>query len=79
MKSTHWCHTFIVHVWIEEDKTENIVLISDELNHTKHSIYVNMKCIIMLLKQKFLLFEVCDYIPHCLTEYPETCRSSLGI
>ena len=46
-------HFFTAHAQIEKDKTENIVLISDDLNHTKHSIYVYMERIIALLKQKY--------------------------
>jgi len=62
VQSAHWCHgqvtLFTAHAWIEMHKTENIVLISDDLNHTKHSIYIYMERIIALLKQKYPLIEV---------------------
>ena len=62
VQSAHWCHgqvtVFTAHAWIETGKTENIVLISDDLNHTKHSIYVYMGYIMKLLKQKYSSIEV---------------------
>ena len=61
-QSAHWCcgqiTVFTAYAWIEKDKTENIVLISDDLNHTKHSIYVYMGYIMKLLKQKYSSIEV---------------------
>jgi len=60
-------------------QTENIVLISDDLNHTKHSIYVYIQRIIALLKQKYPLIEV-RLLPvtllYCLKNI---CLFSLGI
>jgi len=47
-----------LYLQIEEGKTEKIVLISDELNHTKHSIYVYMVHIMKPLKQKYPSIEV---------------------
>ena len=45
-QSAHWCcvqiTVFTAYAWIEKDKTENIVLISDDLNHTKHSRYIHL-------------------------------------
>lgn len=62
VQSAHWCHgqatLFTAHAWIEEEKTENIVLISDDLNHTKYSIYVYMVHIMELLKRKYPSIEV---------------------
>ena len=76
VQSAHWCHgqatLFTAHAWIEKDKIENIVLISDDLNHTKHSIYVYMERIIALLKQKYPLIEVrllCVTILYCLKKH----------
>ena len=43
----------MAHAWIDKEMTENIVLISDDLNHAKHSIYVYMKYIMTLLKEKY--------------------------
>jgi len=67
VQSAHWCHgqatLFTAHAWIEEGKTEKIVLISYELNHTKHSIYVYMVHIMKLLKRKYPSIEV-QYIQY---------------
>ena len=43
VQSAHWCHgqatLFTAHAWIERDETENIVLISDDLNIAFMSIW----------------------------------------
>ena len=44
-------------------------LISDDLNHTKHSIYVYMEYIMRLLKQKYIYVICCLYI---LSEHTNT-------
>ena len=42
-QSAHWSHgqatLFTAHAWIK-DGSESFVLVSDDLNHTKYSVYV---------------------------------------
>ena len=46
IQSTHWNHNqttlFTTHVWINQDCMESIVIISDDLNHTKTVVYTFM-------------------------------------
>ena len=44
---------FTAHVWISDSESESIVFVSDDLNHTKYSVYVFMDYIIDYLKKKF--------------------------
>ena len=57
IQSAHWNHgaatLFTDHVWISDSESESIVLVSDDLNHTKYSVYVFMDYIINHLKKKF--------------------------
>lgn len=53
-QSAHWSHgqatLFTAHAWIK-DRSESFVLVSDDLNHTKYSVYVFMEYIMKYLKQ----------------------------
>lgn len=54
IQSAHWGHKqatlFTAHAWIDTDIKKSIVLVSDNLNHTKHSVYVFMDYIMKELK-----------------------------
>ena len=54
-QSAHWSHgqatLFTAHAWIK-DGSESFMLVSDDLNHTKYSVYVYIEYIIKHLKQK---------------------------
>ena len=56
-QSAHWCHDqatlFTVYAWIKEDENEMFVLVSDELTHTKYSVYIFMEYIMKYLREKF--------------------------
>jgi len=59
VQSAHWNHgqatLFTAHAWIKHDTSEgqSMVIVSDDLNHTKHSIYVFMQCIFRHLKTTY--------------------------
>ena len=46
IQSAHWNHSqatlFTAHVWINQDCNESIVIISDDLNHTKNAVHTFM-------------------------------------
>lgn len=54
IQSAHWRHaqvtTFTAHAWIDSDSNESMVLVSDDLNHSKQSVYVFMQYIFNHLK-----------------------------
>ena len=57
IQSAHWGHgqatMFTAYAWIANDVKEGIVLVSDNVNHTKHSVYVFMNWILQQLKSKY--------------------------
>lgn len=57
IQSVHWTYKqatlFTCHAWIKPDETENIVLVSDDLNHTKVSVHAFMTKLLSTLKQKY--------------------------
>ena len=46
IQSAHWNHSqatlFTAHAWINQDCNESIVIISDDLNHTKNAVHTFM-------------------------------------
>ena len=56
-QSAHWCHGRATHftawTWIKEDENESFVLVSDDLTHTKYSVYIIMEYIMKHLREKF--------------------------
>ena len=57
VQSAHWHHPqatlFTAHAWINSDNNFSMVIISDDLNHTKYCIFVSMQCIFRSLRAKF--------------------------
>ena len=59
VQSAHWNHGqatfFKAHAWIKHDTSEgqSMVIVSDDLNHTKYSIYVFMQLIFSHLKTTY--------------------------
>lgn len=62
VQSAHWHHAqatlFTAHAWINSDTNFSMVVISDDLNHTKYCIFVFMQCIFRSLRAKFPSIEV---------------------
>ena len=56
IQAAHWNHgqatLFIAHAWINECENQSFAIISDELTHTKHSVYVFMDYILKQLTEK---------------------------
>ena len=56
-QSAHWCHgqatLFTVFAWIKGDGYGSFVLVSDDLTHTKYSIYIFMEYIMKHFREKF--------------------------
>ena len=52
----HWSHTqatiFTVHAWIDSDSREIIMIVSDDLNQSKQSVYTYIQYIFNHLKSK---------------------------
>ena len=65
IQSAHWHHAqatiFTAHAWINNDTHFSMVVISDDLNHTKNSIFVFMQCIFQGLQAKFPGIETRNY------------------
>lgn len=57
IQSCHWSHgqvtLFTAYAWIDEGIKESFVIISDELQHTKVSVYAFMDYLIKFLKSKY--------------------------
>ena len=57
IQSAHWCHSqatlFTVHAWLSGVDGESMVIISDDLNHTKQSVYVCMQAVFTYLRGKY--------------------------
>ena len=64
IQSAHWSHAqatiFTAHAWIGTDSTESFVLVSDDLNHSKQSVYTYMQYIFNHLKSKFPNMKILD-------------------
>ena len=64
IQSAHWSHThatiFTAHAWIDTDSRESIMIISDDLNHSKQSVYTYMQYIFNHLKSKCPNMKVLD-------------------
>ena len=64
IQAAHWCHAqvtiFTVHAWINEEMNLSIVIVSDDLNHTKYSVYTFMQFIFICLKEKYVSIETID-------------------
>ena len=66
VQSAHWNHgqatLFTAHTWIENEHSvgHSMVIVSDDLNHTKHSIYVFMEHILTHLKATYPDIEIID-------------------
>ena len=60
IQSVHWNNgqatLFTAHAWIRHDGSDtcSMVIVSDDLNHTKHSVYIFMQLIFTHLKPSFL-------------------------
>ena len=56
-QAAHWCHgqatLFPAYAWIHGDENESFVLVSDDLTHTKYSVYIFTEYIMKLLREKF--------------------------
>ena len=61
IQAAHWCHAqvtiFTAHAWINEEMNLSIVIVSDDLNHTKYSVYTYMQFIFICLKEKYVSIE----------------------
>ena len=61
IQSAHWNHSqatlFTAHVWINQDCKEGIVIISDDLNHTKNAVYTFMSFLYNHLTNKYPTIE----------------------
>ena len=57
VQAAHWHHSqatiFTAHAWINNATNCSMVVISDDLDHTKYSIFVFMQCIFRRLQAKF--------------------------
>ena len=57
VQAAHWHHAqvtlFTSHAWIDNLTSSSIVVISDDLTHSKHSIFAFMQCIFRNLTTKF--------------------------
>ena len=57
VQAAHWHHSqaaiFTTYAWVNNATNFSMVVISDDLNHTKHSIFVFMQCIFRSLRAKF--------------------------
>ena len=57
VQAAHWHHSqatlFTTHAWINKDTNFSMVVISDDLDHTKYSIFVFMQHVLHSLKVKF--------------------------
>ena len=57
VQAAHWHHgqatVFTTHAWIDSTTNFGMVVILDDLNHTKYSIFVFMQCILQRLREKF--------------------------
>ncbi len=55
IQSAHWNHGQATYAWISHDESDtfSMVIISDDLNHTKHNVYVFMQCILTHLKASY--------------------------
>ena len=57
VQAAHWHHAqatiFTTHAWINNATNFSVVVISDDLNHTKYSIFIFMQCIFRSLQAKF--------------------------
>ena len=66
IQSAHWNHgqatLFTAHAWIKHDGSDtcSMVIVSDDLNHTKHSVYVFMQRILTHLKASYPGIETID-------------------
>ena len=56
IQSAHWSHSqatiFTAHIWVKDKSKESIVIVSDDLDHSKQSIYTYMQYILNRLKAK---------------------------
>ena len=57
-EAAHCCHDqvtiFTAHAWIDNKTNESIVVISDDLNHTKHGgVYISMQFFFWHLRPSF--------------------------
>ena len=57
IQAAHYCHSqatiFTAHAWIDNETNESIVVISDDLNHTKYGgVYISMQYICRCFKAK---------------------------
>ena len=64
VQAAHWHHAqatiFTTHAWINNSTQFSMVVISDDLNHTKYSIFIFMHCIFRSLRAKFPSIETID-------------------
>ena len=64
IQSVHWQHSqatiFTAHAWINTQERESIVIISDDLEHTKLSIYAFISKVLSLLREKYRDFHQVD-------------------
>ena len=73
IQSAHWNHgqatLFTAHTWIRHDGSDtcSMVIVSDDLNHTKHSVYVFMQRILTHLKASYPGIETIDIFSDGLT------------
>ena len=61
IQSAHWQHSqatlFTAHAWINTEERESIVIVSDDLEHTKLPIYTFMSRILSILREKYPDFQ----------------------
>ncbi|XP_071950782.1 uncharacterized protein [Antedon mediterranea] len=61
IQSAHWNHgqatLFTAHAWINSNTSESIVIISDDLDHTKISVHAVMSLILTKIKEKYPTIE----------------------
>lgn len=64
IQAEYWSHVqvtiFTAHAWIKEGVNLSIAIVSDDLNHTKYSVYTYMQFIFGCLKEKYASIETID-------------------
>ena len=64
IQAAHWCHVQVTilkaYAWINEEVNLSIVIVSDDIYHTKYRVYTYMQLIFICLKEKYASIETID-------------------
>ena len=73
IQSAHWYYEqvtiFTAHAWIKDDTTESFVIVSDELQHNKLSLYAFMCHIFSELRNKYIHLSKRSMFSNLCTRY----------